>query len=128
VCGLGVTSEDGVEPVLLNEERSQARCAPQGADCDTSWFLDTGAGNHMTGRHDAFTELNTGITGTVKLGDGSNVKICGRGTILFKCSNGEHQTLTKVYYLPCLRSNIVSIGQLDEANYETRIHGSVLLL
>jgi hypothetical protein len=128
VCGLGVTSEDGVERVLLNEERSQARCAPQGTDCDTSWFLDTGASNHMMGRRDAFTELDTGITGTVKLGDGSNVKICERGTILFKCRNGEHRTLIEVYYLPRLQSNIVSIGQLDEANYETRIHGGVLRL
>jgi hypothetical protein len=128
VCTLSIAGagEAVTERVLLNEERSQARVAARDGDCDTHWFLDTGASNHMTGRRDAFTELDTGITGTVKLGDGSSVNICGRGTILLKCRTGEHRTLTDVYYLPRLQSNIISIGQLDEINYETRIRGGVL--
>jgi hypothetical protein len=42
------------------------------------WYLDTGATNHMTGTREIFSELNTGIQGTVRFGDGSVVAIAGR--------------------------------------------------
>jgi len=50
------------------------------------------------------------VTGTVKFGDGSRVAIRGRDTIIFRCQNGEHRALTDVYYIPQLRSSIISIG------------------
>ena len=43
------------------------------------WILDTRATNHMTGARSSFSELNSGIRGTVKFGDGSVVEIEGRG-------------------------------------------------
>jgi hypothetical protein len=75
----------------------------------------------MTGSKESFSELDGDVTGTVKFGDGSRVAIQGRGTIIFRCQNGEHRTLTDVYYIPQLRSSIISIGQLDE-------HGSKVLI
>ena len=70
------------------------------AHADDVWFLDTGASNHMTGVRWVFAELDNGVTGTVKFGDGSVVEIQGRGTILFACCNGEHCALTDVYFIP----------------------------
>ena len=64
------------------------------------WYLDSGASNHMTGSKAAFSELDDDVTGTVKFGDGSRVAIRGRGTIIFKCQNGEHHALMDVYYIP----------------------------
>jgi hypothetical protein len=128
VCTLTEGPKHPIEHVMLNEEDSKACAAEAGNTCDTSWFLDTGASNHMSGRRDIFSELDTGIGGSVKLGDGSTVDIQGRGTILFQCKNGEHLVLTEVYFIPRLRNNIVSIGQLDEIEYETRIRRGVLEL
>ena len=54
----------------------------------------------MTGSKAAFSELNNDVTGTVKFGDSSRVEIQGRGTIIFRCQNGEHRVLTDVYYIP----------------------------
>ena len=45
---------------------------------------------------------------------------------MFQCKNGEHKALTDVYYIPKLRSNIVSIGQLDEQGCQVLIDGGVL--
>ena len=56
------------------------------------WVLDTSATNHMTGSRSVFAELNTGVIGTVKFGDGSVVDIKGKGTIQFVCKSGEHRT------------------------------------
>ncbi|XP_066391725.1 uncharacterized protein [Miscanthus floridulus] len=39
------------------------------------WVLDIGATNHMTGSRGSFSDLDTGIVGTVRFGDGSVVKI-----------------------------------------------------
>ena len=64
----------------------------------------------MMGSKEAFSELDGNVTGAVKFGDSSRVAIRGRGTIIFRCLNGEHRALTDVYYIPQLRSSIVSIG------------------
>jgi hypothetical protein len=50
----------------------------------------------------------------------------GRGTIIFRCQNGDHHALTNVYYIPQLRSCIISIGQLDEHGSEVLIKDGVL--
>ena len=62
-------------------------------------YLDSGANNHMTGSKEAFFELDGNMTGMVKFGDDKRVAIQGRDTIIFRCQNGEHRTLTDAYYI-----------------------------
>jgi hypothetical protein len=90
------------------------------------WVLDTGATNHMSGYRSAFSELDTGVTGSVHFGDGSLTEIEGRGMVVLICKNQEHRALTGVYYIPKLRANIVSIGQLDEAGCRITISNGAL--
>jgi hypothetical protein len=122
------TCTEPVQQVLLNEERSTAKAMGGTGSCDTAWFLDTGASNHMCGRREFFTKLDTGVRGSVKLGDDTSVEIEGRSTILFTCRNGEHLALEQVYFIPRLRSNIVSLGQLDEVGFDTHIQHGLLRL
>lgn len=93
---------------------------------ETTWFFDTGGSNHMSGDKFCFQELDTSITGRVKFGDGSIIEICGRGSILFKCKNEEHLILSEVYYIPKLKSNILSLGQLDENGCKIIIEGGFM--
>ncbi|KAF8725661.1 hypothetical protein HU200_020204 [Digitaria exilis] len=97
------------------------------SDGDTArWILDTGATNHMTGARSAFAELDSGIRGTVRFGDGSTVGIEGRGTVLFQCKTGEHQKLTGVYHIPRLTANIISLGQLEEEGFKILLNQGAL--
>lgn len=112
--------------VHLVEEKVLAQLDDDGARDAGLWYLDTGATNHMTGAREVFTELNTGIQGTVRFGDGSVVSIAGRGNILFETKTGEHQQLRDVYYIPRLTTNIVSLGQLDEGGCPVHIDDGVL--
>ncbi|XP_066323887.1 uncharacterized protein [Miscanthus floridulus] len=80
----------------------------------------------MTGSKEAFSELDGDVTGIVKFGDGSRMMIQGHDTIIFRCQNGEHRALTDVYYIPQLRSSIVSIGQLDKLRCELLIKSRIL--
>ena len=72
----------------------------------------------MTGDRAKFRELDKNVTYKVKFGDGSTVQIMGKGSILFGCRNGDQWLLQEVYYIPRLRSNIVSLGQLTETGHK----------
>lgn len=99
----------------------------KGEACDDGLcYLDTGATNHMTGSRDAFLELDSGVHDTVRFGDGSVVNIEGCGMVLFACKTGEHRTITGIYYIPRLTTNLISIGQLDESGCQVFIDGGVL--
>ncbi|XP_071683640.1 uncharacterized protein [Lolium perenne] len=112
------------EQVYLNEERASVVLKRTPQDLDAAWYLDTGASNHMTGDDAVFAELDRTVTGKVRFGDGSVVEICGRGTVLFAIDDGRHRELARVYWIPRLKTNIVSIGQLDEIGFPTHVeHG-----
>lgn len=99
--------------------------APEERD-ECSWVLDTGASNHMTGIRSLFSEIDKGVGGSVRFGDGSTVAIEGRGTIVFMCKNGEQRALTGVYYIPRLTANIISLGQMDEGGCRVDINHGIL--
>jgi hypothetical protein len=91
-----------------------------------SWIYDTGAMNHMTGSRAAFADLDMAVCGSVRFGDDSVAEIEGRGTVLFLCKNREHHSFTSVYYIPQLTANIVSLGQLEEADYDIHLQRSIM--
>ena len=62
----------------------------------------------------------------VTLPSSSRVATRARGTIIFRCQNGEHRALMDVYYISQLRSSIINIGQLDEHGSEVLIKDGVL--
>jgi hypothetical protein len=111
---------------------TEARVFPElhqtggGVQTGNYWYLDNGASNHMTGDLQKFTELDEGVTGKVRFGDGSSVEIRGKGTILFRCRTGDQWALPDVYYIPRLRSNLVSLGQLTETGHQIELDDDVL--
>jgi hypothetical protein len=50
----------------------------------------------------------------------------GCRTIVFSSKSGEHRIFTKIYYIPRLKTSILSIGQLDELGYEANINSGVM--
>jgi hypothetical protein len=113
--------------VHLIEERifTQIRVEEEAVN-SSRWVIDTEATIHMTGAHIAFAELNTYICGTVRFGDGSVVHIEGCRTIIFSSKSGEHRIFTRIYYIPRLKTSILSVGQLDELGYEVNINSGVM--
>jgi hypothetical protein len=110
--------------IFLNEEKAIVTPTLDGGG--QGWFLDTGAMNHMTGAADAFAVLDRSVAGKVRFADGSVVDIHGRGTVVFTVDKGGHRAFTDVFFIPALRSSIVSLGQLDESCYDVRIRRGLL--
>jgi hypothetical protein len=82
----------------------------------------------MTGVRAVFSEIDLRVHGIVHFGDGSVTNIEGRGMILIKCKTGGHKALTGVYYIPHLKANIVSLGQMEEAGYKIVLESGFLKL
>lgn len=94
--------------------------------CTNMWYLDNGASNHMTGFREKFTDLDETVTGVVHFGDGSTVKIEGKGIVTMLCKNGEKRCQFDVYYIPSLCNNIISLGQMSEDGNKVVLKGDLL--
>ncbi|KAI9156917.1 hypothetical protein LWI28_014078 [Acer negundo] len=92
------------------------------------WFLDSGASNHMTGRKDLFTELDEKVHGEISFGDLSKISVQGRGDVMIKQKNGDHAFISNVYYVPDMKTNILSLGQLLEKGYHISLQNMQLTI
>ena len=58
---------------------------------------------------------------SVAFGDNSKVPVKGRGNILFRVKDGSHQIISNVYYVPNMKSNVLSLGQVLEKYYDIHL-------
>ncbi|GAU32260.1 hypothetical protein TSUD_53880 [Trifolium subterraneum] len=79
------------------------------------WFLDSGCSNHMVGNKSWLFDYDDTFKDSVKLGDDSRMAVVGKGNLKLHIE-GYVQILTNVYYLPGLKNNLLSIGQLQQKN------------
>lgn len=116
------------EIVYLNERKVIPDKLEKAATGDNVWYLDNGASNHVTGNLEFFSSIDRGITGKVRFGDDSKIDITWKGSIIIITKSGEKKTLSDVYYIPDLRSSIISLGQATEAGCEVRMKEDWLYL
>ena len=95
---------------------------------ENSWYLEYGASNHMCGDKLKFVSIDENVQDNVYFGDSSKIQICGKGTILISSRNRSHRLIHDVYYVPKLKSNILSLGQLLEKGYEVNMKNCYLWL
>jgi len=80
---------------------------------EDAWFLDSGCSNHMCGDKDMFYELNEEFRQLVKLGNNTRMTVLGKGKVKLFLDGMQHM-VTDVFYVPELKNNLLSIGQLQE--------------
>ena len=88
------------------------------------WFLDSGCSNHMCGHKDWFFDLNEQIRVAVKLGNDSRLITAGKGSVKLEI-DGIVQVISDVYYIPDLKSNLLSIGKLQEKGFTMIFKGNI---
>ncbi|XP_017423579.1 uncharacterized protein LOC108332785 [Vigna angularis] len=97
-----------------NREEDEEEMKDDEISTNSVWYLDTGASNHMCGNENFFYELTKVEAKFVSFGDDSKVAVKGRGTIRHIQINGRVGEIRDVYYVPELKSNILSMGQIIE--------------
>ncbi|XP_027911559.1 uncharacterized protein LOC114170274 [Vigna unguiculata] len=93
-----------------DEEEIRILMMMQNSDAE----LKSGTSNHMCGDESFFSELTKVEVGLVSCGDDSKMVIKGRGTIRHMQKDGWVGEIKDVYYVPELKKNILSIGQIVE--------------
>ena len=81
------------------------------------WFLDSSCSNHMTGNITMFVNLDENVKCKVTMGIESKVSIMGKGRVSILTRKGEKKFVPYVYYVPGLKYNLLSIGQLMNKGY-----------
>nr|GEU62318.1 zinc finger, CCHC-type [Tanacetum cinerariifolium] len=61
-----------------------------------------------------FNELDEKVSGKVRFGDGSYIEIKGKGSILIECDDDKQRIVSYVYYIPSLKSNLLSLRKFTE--------------
>ncbi|KAJ9547479.1 hypothetical protein OSB04_020022 [Centaurea solstitialis] len=106
----------------LNEEELllMAHVESRQTDEEDVWFLDSGCSNHMTGNKKWFSSLVEDHSQSVKLGNDTRMAVVAKGSIRVQI-NGIIQVISDVYYIPELKNNLLSIGQLQERASKTHM-------
>ena len=77
------------------------------------WYLDSGCSNHMCGDKNLFCDLNEEFKQNVKLGNNTCMVVLGKGSVKLTLSGITH-VVREVFFVPELKNNLLSIGQLQE--------------
>ncbi|KAL0325686.1 UNVERIFIED_CONTAM: hypothetical protein Sradi_5137900 [Sesamum radiatum] len=80
------------------------------------------ASNHMTYNKGAFQTLDESFKTNVKLGDNHIVKVEGKGSVAINTKKGT-RIINDVMYIPNLRTNLFSVGQMMEKGYTLHFGG-----
>ena len=68
----------------------------------------------MCGHKHLFKEMKKIEDGNVSFGDAPKVKVEGKDTICYLQKDGLIRSIEDVYYVPDLKTNILSLGQLTK--------------
>lgn len=77
----------------------------------------------MCGGKKAFSTLDESFGTIVKFSDDSTVSIMGKWTVAIVPKETSVHTIKEVFYVPELKTNLLSAGQLQENGYEITLKG-----
>ncbi len=92
------------------------------------WFLDSGCSNHMTGNIAFFSALDQNVKSEVTLGTDNKISVMGKAEVKLFTKQGERKTIADVYYVPGMRCNLLSIGQLVHKGYNVFFVNDVCII
>lgn len=78
-----------------------------------AWFLDSGCSNHMSGDRELFSTLSGDFKHSVKLGNDKRMEVVGKGSVKLVLNDVTYN-ISDVYFVPELKNNLLSLGQLQE--------------
>ncbi|VVA40803.1 PREDICTED: Retrovirus-related Pol poly from transposon, partial [Prunus dulcis] len=112
----GVQKANNASQVEVGGNLFYANCAISNGSANEEWYVDSGCSNHMTGNKELLIDMNTSVTGKVQMPTGELINITGMGTLVLNTSTGTKH-IREVMYLPGLKENLLSVGQMDEHGY-----------
>ncbi|CAI5949414.1 unnamed protein product [Closterium sp. NIES-65] len=92
-------------------------------------LLDSGCSHHLMGTKEAFVDLQpSGAIRHVRGFNGALQDVHGRGTVALQGEAGKEVLIPDVLYVPGVRANLLSAGQLKEHSVKLQEDGDGMLL
>ncbi|XP_006575979.1 uncharacterized protein [Glycine max] len=88
------------------------------------WYLDTGCSNHMTGHREWFVSIDDKVKSKIKFANNSSVTAESIGKVMIQRKDGQHSFINDVLYVPNMKNNLLSLGQLLEKGYSMQMEDS----
>jgi hypothetical protein len=79
-----------------------------------TWYLNSGCSNHMTSHREWLVDFDGSKKSKVRLADNRTVPAEGVGNVVIKTKEGKQGVISDVLFVPNIKSNLLSIGQLLE--------------
>jgi len=90
---------------------------------DKSWYMDSGASNHMTCHGEWFDKMLPRQTqGYVVTGDDTQHVITHAGSVPLRMHDGRIKNMSDVLYVPSISKNLASVGQMVEQGLQVRFN------
>ncbi|KAH9648136.1 hypothetical protein KPL70_025471 [Citrus sinensis] len=90
------------------------------------WILDSGCSFHMTPNKQLFKTFEKVETCKVLLGNNLACKVAGIGTVAITMHDGVERDLRNVRYIPELKRNLISLGEVDQSGYSIKAENGEL--
>ncbi|XP_047179813.1 uncharacterized protein LOC124846575 [Vigna umbellata] len=108
------------EPVML-----MAKTEEDSSENDV-WYLDSRCSTHMTGRKDWFMGIQGVAQEKIRFADNRSLVAEGTGRVVLRDAGGKELTIEEVLYVPGLKSNLLSLGQLLQKGYVMKMENNSL--
>jgi hypothetical protein len=72
----------------------------------------------MTGNKELLSCIDSSISSDITLGNDYLVKVQGKGTVPILTKQNVKKDIYNIYYVPYLKHNLISVGQLIEHGYK----------
>ncbi|XP_019455103.1 PREDICTED: uncharacterized protein LOC109356227 [Lupinus angustifolius] len=90
------------------------------------WYIDSECLSHMTGYREWLVNFDERKKNNVRFPDNRMIQAEGTGDVLINRKDGKHAMITDVLYVPNMKSNLISMGQLLERGFSMGlIYGSL---
>eukprot|EP00253_Pinus_taeda_P010795 PITA_10795 len=96
----------------ISQDNVLLSCNMAETNSEDIWFLDNSCSNHMKGNIALFSDSDQSMKSQVTLGIDSKISLMGKGEVKISTMKGEKKTIAYVYYVPGMKYNLLSIGQL----------------
>ncbi|XP_017412916.1 uncharacterized protein LOC108324479 [Vigna angularis] len=110
---------DSEESIILMTTTSKVSSHSQ----DKLWYLDSICSNHMTCHREWLVNFDKTKKSKVKFVDDNTSKVEGVGDVVIRRKNGLRAILTGVLFVPAIRYNLLSIGQLIQKGFTVVMGG-----
>ncbi|CAN6687021.1 unnamed protein product [Malus baccata var. baccata] len=94
------------------------------AKVNGEWYIYSGCSNYMTRNVNLLVDVRTNIASRVQMPTGDLVNVEGIGSLVIDTNKGR-KYVREVMYLPELKENLLSVGQMDEHGYFLLFGGGI---